>query len=76
MDVPVDDVLLVPGTLCTAGLAHMVSEQVMATDAKSKARANFLRLGFIDFSLGFGLSVFTWVRRLSFWQPHKCVSAG
>src|SRR5258705_6557491 len=68
MDVPVDDVLLVPGTLCTAGLAHIVSEQVMATHAKSKMAANLylLRFGFIDFSLGFGFLVSTSVRCLLF----------
>ena len=35
-------------------VAHIVSEQVMATHAKSKMAANLLRLGFIDFSFGFG----------------------
>ena len=38
----------------------------MATHAKSKAAANLLRLGFIDFSLGFGFLVSTSVRRLIF----------
>jgi len=44
----------------------MVSEQMMAAHAKSKMAANLLRLGFIDFSLGFGFLVSTSVRRLLF----------
>jgi hypothetical protein len=37
----------------------MVSEQMMATHAKSKMAANLLRLGFIDFSFWFfGFSVY------------------
>jgi hypothetical protein len=40
--------LVVP---CMRGLAHMLKEHVAAMDAKSKARANFLKFGFIDFSL-------------------------
>jgi hypothetical protein len=39
---------------CPGVVAHIVSEQVMAAHAKSKAAANLLRLGFIDFSLGLG----------------------
>ncbi len=59
---PVIGVLVVAGSFpCTRGLAHIVSEQVMATDAKSNAAANLLRLGFIDFSLGLG-----------FWFPRPC----
>jgi hypothetical protein len=50
-----------------------VSEQVMATHAKSKMAADLLRLGFIDFSLGFWFYVRA---ESSFRQPHKCVSAG
>ena len=47
-DVPGVDVLLMPAALCTGGLAHIVREQLMATDAKSKVAANFLRFRFID----------------------------
>jgi hypothetical protein len=47
-DAPVVDVLLMPAALCAGGLAHIVREQVMATDAKSKAAANFLKFRFID----------------------------
>jgi hypothetical protein len=36
----------------------MVSEQMMATHAKSKMAANLLRLGFIDFFLVLGFSVY------------------
>jgi hypothetical protein len=47
------------GSPVTVGVAHMVSEKVMTADAKSKAAANLLRLGFIDFSFWFfGFSVY------------------
>jgi hypothetical protein len=67
-----DDPLVVPGTLCTAGLAHIVSEQVMATHAKSKMAANLLRLGFIDFALGLEFSVFRFARRLMLAAAQMC----
>src|SRR5262245_56709476 len=42
----------------TVGVAHMVREQVIATHAKSKMAANLLRLGFIEFFLVLGFSVY------------------
>ena len=42
----------------------MVSEQMMATDAKSKMAANLLRLGFIDVFLVLGFSVYICVGTL------------
>jgi len=41
------DVLLMPAALCTGGLAHIVREEMMAIDAKSKLAANLLRFRFI-----------------------------
>jgi hypothetical protein len=54
--VPLAGVLLTVSSFpCTRGLAHIVREQLMATDAKSKVAANFLTFGFIDvFLLIFG----------------------
>ena len=67
----------------------MVSEKVMTADAKSKAAANLLRLGFIDFSFWFfGFSVyicvglflaavqmcFCWVKRKPRPKPAKFLS--
>jgi hypothetical protein len=60
---------------CPGVVAHNVSEQVVATHAKSKAAADLLRLGFIDFLWVW--SFWFYVRaESSFRQPHKCVSAG
>ena len=70
---PVIGLLLIAGSFpCARGLAHIVSEQVMATNAKSKAAANLLRLGFIEFPLGFGFSVFISVRRLFLAAAQMC----
>jgi len=56
-DVPSADVLLMPAALCAVGLPHIVTVQVMATDAKSNAAANLLRFPFIDvFLLVFGFA--------------------
>ena len=53
-DVPFTGALLTASPFpCTRGLAHIVREQLMAKDAKSKATANFLRFRFIDFFLWF-----------------------
>jgi len=57
---------------CPGVVAHIVSEQVMATHAKSKMAANLLRLGFIAFSLDFGFLVSTSVRRLFFAAAQMC----
>src|SRR5262249_10445362 len=51
---------------CPGVVAHIVSEQVMTTDAKSKAAASLFRLRFIDVFLGFWLLGFHSVRRLFF----------
>jgi hypothetical protein len=54
--VPVTGALLTASPFpCTRGLAHIVREQLIATDAKSKVAANFLTFRFIDvFLLVFG----------------------
>src|ERR1041384_6648247 len=60
---PVDDVWPVSAAAsCPGVVAHIVSEQVMATHAKSKMAANLFRLCFIDFSLG-------WVLMFRFLRP-------
>src|SRR5215475_4492681 len=61
---------------CPGVVAHMVSEQVMAAHAKSKAAANLLRLGFMNFSFGFWVFGFYIPAASPLWQPHKCVSIG
>jgi hypothetical protein len=46
---PFVGVLTIPGMLaCPGGVAHMVKEQMMAANAKSKAAATLLSFRFID----------------------------
>src|SRR5207248_3689687 len=59
-DAPIFGVFPIPGAPpCPGVVAHIVREQVMTADAKSKMAANLLRLGFMDvFLLVLGFRVY------------------